>query len=260
MDIVYVYKKWPSNGFELRYSLRSLKNIQHKKVYIVGDKPNRIKNVKHIPVKDDQWNKYKNVLNKMYQICNNKEISDDFIYMHDDNFIIKPIKELKYYKRSTLENHCEKIKKTFWENHYYRAMKYVRDIFPDGYSYDVHTPIVFNKEKLRLILDLYWHEPSSKRSLYCNTYQVGWRFMESGKEDIKVHQRNKNYYIRKNQQFLSSDNILVFDKDFNKLLHKLFPNKCQYEWQTQPQKEEKCEHRNQYILELVREYKQGLQH
>ena len=51
MDIVYLIKVDPENDSEeLRYSLRSLKNIPHQKVILVGEKPEWVTNVEFIPV------------------------------------------------------------------------------------------------------------------------------------------------------------------------------------------------------------------
>ena len=51
-DIYYPVIKSVNDNAELRFSLRSLKNIEHGNVYIVGYKPLWVKNVIHLPYND----------------------------------------------------------------------------------------------------------------------------------------------------------------------------------------------------------------
>jgi len=69
--------------------------------------------------------------------------------------ILKPLKEVPYYYRGTLEEHVEAILEKFGENMYYKSINSVLEKFPKGKSFDVHTPIVFNKKKLKYILEKY---------------------------------------------------------------------------------------------------------
>lgn len=227
MDVVYVYKRGPRNGIELRYSLRSLKNIEHDRVFIVWDKPDRTKNVIHIPVEDTPGDKYWNVRKKINVIVRDDRISDNFIFMHDDHYILKPIKELKYYKRAKLKDHYEKIYKKLGDNKYTQAIKEVYDMFPEWYSFDVHTPIIFNKIKMRQIMVTYWDTQWSKRSIYCNYFNIKWHKLESRKDDIKIF--NDRYHISDTQLFLSTDNHIMYNQYITQLLNKLFPEQSQYE-------------------------------
>lgn len=224
MDAVYVYKQWPKDWLELRYSLRSLENIKHDDVYLVWYKPNRVKDVIHIEVEDKIWEKFNNVLNKLNIICEDKRISEDFIYMHDDLYILKEVEEIKYYSRWTLEKHCNVIKEKFWENPYYNAIKLVKDIYPDWLSYDLHCPIVFNKKKLKKILDKYKDYKWSKRSLYCNEYSVDWVDIWF---DCKLFEDNQEI---KDFEYLSSNNNVVNNVKFIEYLRDKFPKPSKYEY------------------------------
>jgi hypothetical protein len=83
LDVVYPLRH--SEWGEIEYSLKTLKFIEHNKVVIIGEKP-KAKVDLHIPV-DDIYNKAnQNVIRKILMICDNPEVSEDFIIMNDDFF------------------------------------------------------------------------------------------------------------------------------------------------------------------------------
>ena len=225
MDIVYVYKQWWGNWQELRYSLRSLVNIPHDKVYIIGDKPDGVRWVIHIPV-SDEWEKFENVIHKFKVIVGNENISDDFILMHDDFYIMEPMDIIPYYVRSSLKQHKEDIYNKFWENTYFTSINNVYKLFPEWDSFDVHCPIILNKDKFKHILDLYWNTIWSKRSIYCNYYHIEWVPYWNA-NDCKVLFSDRQY--NKWNWFLSSDDSTIRNMWFIRYMNNTFPNKCKYE-------------------------------
>ena len=76
MDIVYPIKSTNEN-IELRYSLRSLQNIQHDRVFIIGDLPNFVQNVIHIPIQSVN-SRYASTTNSLKTICLNKDLQRKF--------------------------------------------------------------------------------------------------------------------------------------------------------------------------------------
>ena len=228
MDIVYVLQEWYYDCMELRISLRSLKNIPHGKVFIVWYKPDRVKNVIHIPCEDNDWRTpYANVEKKQIVICNDERISADFIFMNDDYYILKPISEIKYYKRWTVLDHAKNVLERHWFDYYYRTILLIDKVFPWWDSYEVHTPIVFNKEKLLHIMDIYKDSIAQKRSLYCNHYKVQWETLGE-KLDCKLYDGEK-LQVEEDQIFLSND-IYTAEKDsFRNFLYQLFPTPSEYE-------------------------------
>lgn len=94
MDIAYILKEKPDNYDELRYSLRSLKNIQHDKLFICGYLPKFINNrkVTYIPTLQT-LSKYENARNNKIELCKCSLLSDDFILFNDDFYMLEKIND-----------------------------------------------------------------------------------------------------------------------------------------------------------------------
>ncbi len=94
IDILYpIGKGSVMNNDELRYSLRSvekhLKNFRN--VYIIGQKPDFLKDVVHIPHEDIDRSKETNIYKKILRGCQDETISDQFLFMNDDHFFLEDI-------------------------------------------------------------------------------------------------------------------------------------------------------------------------
>lgn len=177
MDIVYVLGKgsvWNDN--EIRFSLRSLaKNVRDiGKVFIVGERPNFLKNVIHIPCEDSCSVAWQNTYKKTLLACKDPRLSENFLHMNDDFFVIEPIKAAEfpfYYNKNRLPQYNL--------NHRYIAMiekKQAENLDVPRksiFNFDLHRPIRFNKN---LFMNMPVLQPNSlkfkPRSFYCNYYGV----------------------------------------------------------------------------------------
>lgn len=75
---------------ELRWSLRSLVNVQHDRVWIVSPSlPGWVRGVGHIPVNDSR-EKVRNVADKVYAAASHPEVADWFQFWNDDFFALAP--------------------------------------------------------------------------------------------------------------------------------------------------------------------------
>src|SRR6187431_2538921 len=80
------------NDLELVYCLRSIE--KHLKgvgnVFIVGESPERVKNCMHVSVKDspNNWDRAKNIYRKIRRCCSLPDLSDNFLFMNDDHFLL----------------------------------------------------------------------------------------------------------------------------------------------------------------------------
>ncbi len=101
-DIVYFLKTpLPNEELELKYSLRSLKNIPHGKVFMVTPTlpdivdPDRVEHVSDLPVGET---KYDDLSIKWKWLGTNTVMTDHVIYMDDDYYIIKPVPRPRAHK------------------------------------------------------------------------------------------------------------------------------------------------------------------
>lgn len=229
-DIVYVAKNSPANE-ELRYSLRSLQNIPHRKVFIVGGCPMFInkRTVKHIPVAQKLGNKWLNTSSLLKVIVNNQEISDNFILFNDDFFVWNEIDKLPYYHDRTLSSRIMDFAKISWYttmNGYCsrlkgasRALKFNKK---KVLNFELHLPIILNKSKLSQIFKEY---PSigAKRSLYCNHYEV-----ESLQhKDVKIYDMDS--VPEQDWDFVSTSDASFAMGKVGKVIKKRFRQTSKYE-------------------------------
>lgn len=233
MDILYPIKRTETNE-ELRYSLRSLQNINHNKVIIVGDLPQWVNSetVYYIPT-EKLSDRYATTTNNIKLACQNKELSEDFILMNDDFFIMNSIKEkdlllnrglmidvVRYYHkiRHCLSNYDRRVE---------QGMKELKELgFENPISFELHTPIIINKEKFLSVVDKINTEAlhTCKRSVYGNYF-----IKESNTiEDVKIlSNTNISNFDFNNKNFISSSDS-SWPKIRNILTQK-FPKKCIYE-------------------------------
>lgn len=226
MDIVCPLISTKDNNLELRYSLRTLP--EHDNLWIIWSKPKWLQGVKHIPYKDEK-RKWSNTAEKLWIACNDDRISEDFIWTNDDIYWIKGW--LDYYKLWSLKDVLANMKVK--SNHYY-SIKAVYDIFPEWDCFDTHTPIIFNKTKLRKIFEKYplWTR-WSKRTLYCLEYWIKGKWLNVPEYKVKANSRIKDckcYYISKfkildNQEYFSTNDWMIKYKEIRDLFSWLEPSK-----------------------------------
>lgn len=228
MDIVYICRKGENE--ELRYSLRSVvKNLPESRVWVVGYKPSWYRG-DFVSVAD-RSDKFTNIRNALKAVCNTPQISNDFIFMHDDIYIIEPIEELRPLFSGTLDQKLAGQAKSPRHSTYYRKVadvnRYLKEQgFAQPLNYEVHVPMPMNKEKLITIIDRRYLE----RSVYGNMFISEPEEIE---RDVKNYDNlNKKFptsydYETGNLPFLSSHDVsFVAMKPF---LDAQFPEPSKYE-------------------------------
>lgn len=217
MDFVYICRDGENE--ELRYSIRSVLHFYpDAKVHIFGGKP-RWYSGNFTEIKD-QGNKFDNI-NKCYEAICQSDLKE-FILMNDDFFIIDKPDSFTYYYDGTLESKIDRHMKEYGISKYARVLseansKLKKIGITQPLNYDVHTPILFNKDKLAEIINLSF----APRSMYGNIFNVGGEKIS----DVKIYKNTDSVYI--NGYFLSTD-----DKSFIKvknLLDKKFKDRSVYE-------------------------------
>lgn len=240
MDIVYVLGRQESYE-EFRYSLRSLENIDHDTVHIVGSKPTWAKNISHIKCNTKHRGGLSYFLDaeeKWIAACNSPDVSEDFILMNDDFFIMKPVEKLYNYHAGRLTDWVVKNEKIS-SSVYINAMNNTREIlrhcqgattYKESKSFSVHVPMVQNKEK-RLAASLIALEyaksgkPILTRTLYGNQFGLKGRFLV----DPKV--RKVDGEFRRGSNFLSTNDASFKFGEVGKMIRGKFNTPSQYEKQ-----------------------------
>lgn len=223
MDIVYFIREGQNE--ELRYSLRSLKNLIHDKVWIYGGCPKGIKPDRFVPVRQVGATKWDRVRNMYRMVCLNEDISEDFIMMNDDFFVMKPT-AIPIAYRSSLHRHILTIEMKYGDriNPYTRNLRSILRKLDalnlDTRSYELHIPFVFNRKKLLKLITEY-PDVHATRTFYGNYYRLGGIQMN----DVKVLRGDTTW---KDTPFLSTDDA-SFNRAVGKYIKGQFPERCKYE-------------------------------
>lgn len=224
MDIVYFVR--PGENEELRYSLRSLKNLPHDKVWIYGSCPDWCKPDRYVHIDQVGATKWDRVRDMFRRVCDNNEISPDFILMNDDFFIMKPTTIEPAY-RSTMADHIVTLilsnnnKLSEYAKELLGCLRVLRHLKRGENSYELHIPIVMNRKKFGELLKKY-PDVHANRTLYSNYYQTGGVQMD----DCKVYDGAVTFPT--DSTFLSTTEG-SFEELVGKFIREKFPEKSEYE-------------------------------
>lgn len=227
MDIVYILRN-DIEGDELRYSLRSLKNLPHDKVWFFGGTRDDLKPDRQVYFEQKGVSVWQRVCSTIEEVCKNKEVSEDFYLFNDDFFIMKPVEEVPYYYDGTLLKRIENIKKKTngLGSLYSRKLEETRLLLMQEhkktYNYAVHVPMVINKKKALALLKKY-KSVQMFRSVYGNYYNVGGEQMK----DCKIADDREPDH---DAVFLSTSEG-SFEKNVGAFIKSVFTEECEYEVQ-----------------------------
>ncbi len=164
--------------FEIRMSIRSVeKNLSNvKDIWVVGQCPDWLK-VNHIPATDPFDIPDRNIMAKILKACDEPGISEDFLFMNDDHFLLKPFDAelFPYYYSEEMDNY---IKRRGMDNYGKRANNVLQHLKEKGLPtkyFDTHTPIIYNKTKFKEIMSgVDWNKPNAYliKSLYANSLKI----------------------------------------------------------------------------------------
>lgn len=230
LDIVYFVKDSPSNE-ELRISLRSVTaNMPHKRVWVFGGCPKNIVPDIRVRVKQEGKTKWDRVRKMFLMACQNKELTDDFILFNDDFFVMQPTNHIEPLYRCELPKHIQILETNFnnrpseYSRLLRRAEKELESLGCSTLSYEIHTPFIFNKEKMLRMLKEHpdWR---CTRTMYGNLYNIGGE----RSSDVKIFS-SKTELAYKNLRFLSTDDpVINVNNDIWRYIRNQFKQKCEYE-------------------------------
>lgn len=230
MDLVYICRSGENE--ELRYSIRSaVANLPHSNIWVVGDKPEWYTG-NFIPVKQTN-SKYSNVRKMLEVIQNSSQISNNFILMNDDFFIINPVKKLKNLHGGSLLSKVHQYQDLAMGSSYTRMLEqtYFRLTkmgIENPLDYDIHVPMQMSRKGLREALkgQTLW------RSTYGNVFKVGGTKISDVKVYVDGPLKFKSYDLNNlKYDYISTDDS-SFEMVKEALLEDLFPEPTVYELNT----------------------------
>lgn len=235
VDVVYVVREGDDNE-ELRYSLRSLRNVPHGQVWIVGYCPSFVKNVNVVP-SPQHWSKYVNSTRNVLAACKHPDVSDRFLLFNDDFFILRRVDEWPVFHRGPVADVVADYYRRFgplkWNDHYRRGMEQTAAIlerwgFADPLSYELHAPMAIQKDLMVEAVMRAVEEDSSivalhKRTLFGNYARVGGR----ATQDHKMSGMERTW--GDNQLFVSTEDSAFRRGAVGRRLRARFPEPSPYE-------------------------------
>ena len=256
MDLVYLVKQNDDNE-ELRYSLRSIeKNLPHRKVIVAGYKPSWVKGVTYIPTtqvnlqKDatsfkqaaiNNRVKHSNASARFTAALNSNKVSDNFVLMNDDFFVMKRTRKVPPTRRLNNIDYyigLYEARSTFGAKGYYvKTMRQTKKVLQsigikDIDSYELHVPMVINKHRYAVMKE-YMRKVSGLervhhgRTLYGNFYNIGGTRMADTKIRNTVDPVDIKY--SRSWRFLSTDDDNFRNGKVGEYIRSSFPNKSKYE-------------------------------
>lgn len=230
--------------FELRYCLRSIE--KHLKgvgnIFLVGEKPEWVQNVFHIPAKDNpnNWNRARNIYDKIMAGVNyfdktwienygfnGTKLSDNFLFMNDDHYLLTDYEadEFPYYHRGTIRgidygnNRPQTMQMDNTERLFLQSIN----------DFDIHCPIIYNKEKFKKSFPEKWPEHGyGIKSMYCAVNEIEGEEIE----DLKFKEplmKESIYQALEDRSWFSIGDRCLKSGAMKEVLGELYPNKSKYE-------------------------------
>lgn len=163
---------------EIDYSTRLLKKYTNvKNIFTVGQS---FKQLPNIPATDNQ-SKIVNLWEKCYLACQNESVSDPFLFINDDHYIIKPT-DIDNYPNYYSFKISEYPYKTFQfsgttidkHSHPYWSLVYrTEQILGDVLFFNVHCPVIIHKKRFIDIFTKYYDDVYDGGLLLKTTYLQG---------------------------------------------------------------------------------------
>lgn len=224
-DIVYILKE-DAEADELRYSLRSLSNFPHGKVWFFGGQPEGLMPDKAVPLEQKGVTSWDKVKWTIEQVCRTREVTDDFWLFNDDFFVMKPVEEWTPKYDKTIYRRIQQIEKRHGGSSYYSSeLNFVRELLTlehlKTYNYAVHMPMLINKRKALEVIRKFPRCPMF-RCVYGNYWRVGGEQMA----DCKITDPAQE----------PEDTVMLSTSDgsfrhglVGEYIKNAFPDKCRYE-------------------------------
>lgn len=228
-DLVYILKNETVNE-EFRYSLRSV--VKHAKNYgkiiTIGGQVTGITTDVNILLRQVGKTKYDRVNITLKEICLNPLISDNFILMNDDFFLMQDLdmSKLKTYYRCSMSEYLEILVRNKARSEYSGRLARVgmalEALNLDNKCYELHIPMLFNKHKLLEVFGVFTGFTGT-RSLYGNYHKI--KAIKS--DDCKIFTKGDDF--DKTLPWLSTTDASFKLGKVGEYIRASFPDKSKFE-------------------------------
>jgi hypothetical protein len=220
-------------NLELRFALRSIeKHLRGVgEIFTIGYCPEWVKNVTHIPFEEDPRNRFRdrNIMNKMLLACKNERVSDDFLMVHDDHFLLADYEAGKfpYYHCGPMIPNVGQYAET--KKNTILALSVNDDVTEVINNYDAHCPILFNKQRFLKITEIDWSKwyGYCLKTLYCVMNGIQGEFMFDLKIRMPLTCSSIMELLHGRSWFSIGDRC--FSDGMKEVLQTLYPIKSRYE-------------------------------
>jgi hypothetical protein len=220
-------------NLELRYCLRSIEKhlTGVGNIFIIGHMPEWVTGCIHIPFDEDPRNRFRdrNIMNKMLAACKDERVSDDFLMVHDDHFLL-----VNYVARAFPYYHCGHMVPgdgQYGETKRNTLSILGRPIYDEVKNFDTHCPILFNKERFMRSAPLAdwnrWYGYCLK-TLYCVMNGIEGEYMDDIKIRMPLQADEINQAIAGRTWFSIGDRCWT-PNGMKEILQDLYPIPSKYE-------------------------------
>lgn len=175
-DIVYVVRPGEKNE-ELRFSIRSvIANLPHRKVWIAGYCPKWLGNDIGVIKTQTRPGGHVSAKANLRAACEHPEVSEEFVYMNDDFFVMQPLNELPVMHRGSLAEVAKSDKMaSSYQRHIGKTLEVLEKRgIQEPLMYDLHGPMTVTKTGMLEVLELCRKVPMlQERTLFGNLQHVG---------------------------------------------------------------------------------------
>lgn len=190
MDAVYPLGNgslWNNN--EIRYSIASLRRFAPfiRDIYTVGE---TVENTYHIQHEETQHPAV-NIWEKVYIACHNSSISERFMCINDDHFLLKEIPEdyPAYYSYNIKDYPIRSTGVLKMEHPYNRLVRRTRELLGDVLFYNVHCPFIVDKSKFITTFERYEKEIYEDCGILVKTtYLAGTQGMQMNDYKTRINE------------------------------------------------------------------------
>lgn len=226
MDIMYLVG--PGENEELRYSLRSLRNVEHGEVWIVGRKPDWVVNVDFLPLATPGNSKFEITRKNMRVFCERSDTPETFVLFNDDFFALRSATIPNWHLGQiggALRHPRRQRRSGAWRDGLVATKDLLESWDCPTMNYEVHAPMVVEKDKMAEVAAKAGNQIRALqlRSLYGNYWRVGGRLAKDPKA------AGKGVTWKPNQRWVSTSDKSFAHGDVGKRLRALFPEPSEFE-------------------------------